>query len=75
MRRFENSTFPSITALMEGHEVEIPKLGGKEICLVWALKGKCSRTCKRKGMHKIYPRSVVTQIHSLMDACGVVADN
>jgi hypothetical protein len=75
MRRFEDSTFPSITALMEGHDVAIPQLGGKEICLVWALKGKCSRTCKRKGMHKSYPRAVVTQVHALLDTCGVVADN
>ncbi len=75
MRRFEGSSFPSITALMEGHDAEIPKLGDKEICLVWALKGKCSRTCKRKGMHKSYPRAVVTQIHALLDTCGVAADN
>jgi hypothetical protein len=75
MRRFEGSSFPSITALMEGHDAEIPKLGDKEICLVWALKGKCSRTCKRKGMHKSYPRAVVTQIHTLLDTCGVAVDN
>ena len=75
MRRFEDSTFPSVSAMMEGHEAEIPKLGGKEICLVWALKGKCSRTCKRKAQHKSYPRTVITQVHALLDTCGVVADN
>ena len=75
MRRFEDPASPSITALMEGHNVEIPKHGGKEICLVWALKGKCSSTCKRKAMHKSYPRSVVTQIHALLDACGLAADS
>jgi len=58
---------------MQGHNAEIPKHGGKEICLVWALKGKCQQNCK--CMHTSYPRSVVTQIHALLDTCGVVADN
>jgi hypothetical protein len=75
LKRFEDSTFPSITALMEGHDAAIPKLGGKEVCLVWALKGKCSGTCKRKAMHKSYPRSVVTQVHALLDTCGVAASS
>jgi hypothetical protein len=42
---------------------------------VWALKGKCSGTCKRKAMHKSYPRSVVTQVHALLDTCGVAASS
>jgi hypothetical protein len=75
MRRFEGSPFQSVTAMMDGHDAVIPKHSNKEICLVWALKGKCSSSCKRKAQHKAYPRSVVTQIHALMDACGVAADN
>ena len=75
LKPFEDSTFPSITALMEGHDAAIPKLGGKEVCLVWALKGKCSGTCKRKAMHKSYPCSVVTQVHALLDTCGVAASS
>ena len=75
MHRSETSPFSSVTAMMEGHEVEIPKISGKEICLVWALKGKCSKSCKRKAQHKSYPHSVITQIHGLMDTCGVIPGN
>ena len=75
LRRFDTSSFSSVTAMMEGHEVAVPKVGGKDICLVWALKGKCSRTCKRKAQHKTYSRAVVQDIHALLDTCGLAAGN
>ena len=61
--------------MMEGHKVQVPKIAGKDICLVWALKGKCSRTCKRKAQHKSYPRDVIKDIHELLDTCGVAGGN
>ena len=39
MRRFAQSDFQSISAMVEagGDEVSIPKLNDKDVCLVWAL--------------------------------------
>ena len=43
--RFANSGAATISALMNGHEVEIPKHAGNEVCLTWAIKGQCTRAC------------------------------
>ena len=75
LRRFETSSFSSVTVMMDGHEVQVPKIAGKDVCLVWALKGKYSRTCKRKAQHKSYPRDVIKDIHKLLDTCGVAGGN
>ncbi len=69
--RFRDSTHTSIGSLMEGHEVEIPKHQGREVCLTWALKGSCSANCRRAAAHTRYPASVNAKLHSLLDACGV----
>ena len=71
MRRFRSSGHPSISAMMQGHDAEIPKHSGKQVCLVWALKGECSASCKRKEQHVRYAPTTNKAIHSLMDACGV----
>ena len=77
MRRFAQSDFQSISAMVEagGDDASIPKLNDKDVCLVWALKGTCTRNCKRKSQHKPYGRSIVNGLHTLMDQCGVVASN
>jgi hypothetical protein len=71
MRRYRESGHTSIKALIGENTVEVPKIGGKEVCLSWALKGACSGNCKRKDQHKAYGRPVLQKIHDLMDACGV----
>ena len=58
--------------MTSGHESAIPKHGGKEVCLAWALKGACSATCRRKDMHVEYPPSVMTKLHAFLTTCGVV---
>jgi hypothetical protein len=75
LRRFRDSPHESVTAMMQGHDVRIPQLSGKDVCLVWALKGSCTKNCKRKAQHKAYPRTTVTALHELMDTCGVAGDN
>ena len=42
MARFQNSGFPTIQAMREGKDAAIPKHNNKEVCLNWALKGKCT---------------------------------
>ena len=71
MSRFAESGHSNITAMTRGHDVEFPKHGGKDVCLMWALKGECSSGCKRKANHVRYPRVVNDKIHQLMTTCGV----
>ena len=71
MERFRDCPHNSISAMLEGHDVNVPKHNGEAVCLTWALKGRCSASCKRKAQHVRYSRSVNQAIHSLMDSCGV----
>ena len=57
--------------MIGSNTVEVPKMGGKDICLSWALKGTCSGNCKRKDQHKTYSRDINQKLHALMTACGV----
>jgi hypothetical protein len=71
LARFKNCGHSSIGALLQGHEVDVPKNQGAPICLTWALKGACSNGCKRKDQHKTYSRTINQAIHALLDTCGV----
>jgi len=71
LARFEASPHNRVSDMMSGHDVAIPKHGGKDVCLVWALKGQCSTNCSRKDQHVRYSRDTVAKIHTLMDECGV----
>ena len=71
LTRFEGSGFSSVNAMLQGHEVEIPKHANKPVCLVWALKGRCSSGCRRKDQHVRYSRDTNSKLHALLDACGV----
>jgi len=74
LSRFAASGFPTMQKMMDGHEAQIPKHGGKDVCLVWALRGQCSTSCKRKDAHVRYPKGVVQKLHEFMDSCGVAND-
>jgi hypothetical protein len=71
MKRFRESEFTNITAMMEGKNVTIPKQGSKDVCLVWALKGECSAGCRRKEQHIRYSQTTLRSIHELLTKCGV----
>ena len=72
LSRFARSGHASISAMMDGKDAEIPSHRGNPVCLSWALKGRCSNSCKRKDQHVPYPQGVVTKLHELLDKCGVV---
>ncbi len=69
--RFRDSNHATITAMMQGHNAHIPKPGANPVCLVWALKGECSATCKRKAQHVRYSRDTSAKLHELLDTSGV----
>ena len=70
-RRFRESDFTTLSAMMDGKEVEIPKHNGKDVCLAWAIKGECSAGCRRAEQHVNYSRATLQKIGQLMTACGV----
>ena len=71
LRRFRDSEFTNITAMMEGRNVEIPKHAGSDVCLTWALKGECSAACRRKNQHTRYSQATNRAIGQLLTGCGV----
>ncbi len=71
LRRYRDSGHTSISRMMEGHEVTVPKHNNKPVCLVWALKGECSATCKRKNQHVRYSQATNEAISQLLSDCGV----
>ena len=73
MTRFRNSEFESISAMMDGRDVAIPKHAGKEVCLTWALKGECSSGCRRGEQHVPYSRSTNQKLGQFLTECGVPA--
>lgn len=73
MNRWAASGHGAITDMtaLKPATATIPQYKGKDICLQWFLKGKCSTTCKRSESHKRFGTDTLKQIHDLMDACGV----
>ena len=71
MSRFRDSNHSTISGMMEGHDVTVPKHAGKPVCLTWALKGECSSTCRRASAHARYSRDTIRAIHQLLTDCGV----
>jgi hypothetical protein len=71
LKRFKESGFTNISTMMDGKEVTIPKHSGKDVCLVWGLKGECSAGCKRKGQHVRYAQATNRALNELLTKCGV----
>ena len=71
VRRFKDSGHATISAMVGGRELEIPKHAGKDVCLVWALKGQCQANCKRKEAHVRYGRDTIGKLHELLTTCEV----
>ena len=69
--RFANSGHSTISAMVNGHNVTVPKHGGEPVCLTWALRGRCTTGCRRKATHVTYSQSINQKLHQLMDVCGV----
>ena len=73
LRRFRDSGHTTISGLMEGHNVEVPKHAGSDVCLTWALKGECTTGCRRAPVHKRYSRATNQAISALLTECGVAS--
>ncbi|MGL5814328.1 MAG: hypothetical protein ACRCYW_13515 [Aeromonas sp.] len=70
-RRYDASGHTSIGSLLGGRSVTVPKRGGKDICLTWALRGSCNSGCKRADNHVRYSVTINRAIGTILNECGV----
>ncbi|MGL4809114.1 MAG: hypothetical protein ACRC4O_10265, partial [Giesbergeria sp.] len=70
-RRYDASGHTSIGSLLGGRAVTVPKRGGKDICLTWALRGSCNSGCKRADNHVRYSVTINRAIGTILNECGV----
>ena len=78
-KHWEAVNFVSLNKMLEAKDsnatAPLPKLGDKGACLSWLIKGRCFNNCQRASTHKQAGATVVTTVHTLLDACGVPASN
>ena len=69
----------SITQLLQAYSGEgtptMPKMGDQMVCLSWILRGCCFDNCGRSSTHKQASSALITQVHALLDSCGVPPTN
>jgi hypothetical protein len=71
MKRFRDSEFSTVNAMIQGKNATVPKHNGKAVCMVWAFKGECSASCKRKDQHVKYSEATNRSLGQLLTKCGV----
>ena len=69
----------SITQLLQAYTGDgtlmVPKLGDQTVCLSWILRGWCFDNCGWASTHKQASSALITQVHALLDSCGVPPAN
>ena len=53
----------------------VPMMGDQTVCLSWILRGWCFDNCGQASTHKQPSSALVTQIHTLLDSCGIPPAN
>ena len=78
-KHWQASGHSTIAQLLQAHTGEgaapVPMVGDQPACLLWILKGRCFVNCPHVSTHKQASQALVTQVHSLLDACGVISSN
>jgi hypothetical protein len=78
-KRWQASGHGTIAQLLQAYTGEdtpsVPMMGDQPICLSWILKGRCFDNCARANTHKQASQTVLAQVHTLLDACGVAPSN
>ena len=70
IRRFESGEWATISDMLKDKEFTMPQHNGADVCLSWALKGRCTMGCKRANQHKTYNSTTNKAINQLLTACG-----
>ena len=74
MQRFRNSGHATISSLLGAKTVDAityPKHNGKDACLSWLLKGRCTTGCSRSASHVQPSNTVKVATHQILNDCGV----
>ena len=78
-KRWQASGHATITQLFQAHTSKgappVPMVRNQSVCLSWILKGHCFSNCPRTSTHKQASQALITQVHSLLDACGISPSN
>ena len=78
-KHWEVANIMSLNKMLEAKDpnatAPLPKFGDKEACLSWLIMGKCFDYCQHASTHKQVGATMVTQVHALLDACGIPASN
>ena len=78
-KHWQASGHGSITQLLQAHTSEgtppMPMMGDQVACLSWLLRGCCFDNCSHISTHKQASAAVITQVHTLLDACGMAPSN
>ena len=69
----------SITQLLQAYTSKgtptVPMMGDQPICLSWILRGCCFDNCTQANTHMQASQAVLTQVHTLLDACSMPSSN
>ena len=78
-KHWEAVNIVSLNMMLEAKDLNatapLPKLRDKDACLSWLIKGHCFDNCQCALTHKQAGATMVTAIHTLLDACRVPASN
>ena len=73
------SIHTSIAQLLQAYTGEgaptVPKMGDQMVCLSWILRGRCFDNCGQASTHKQPSLALLTQVHALLDSCGIPPAN
>jgi hypothetical protein len=71
VQRYKDGNFASVTSMVGSRNLPFPKHSGKEVCMIWALKGACNAGCKRAALHVRYGAATNKALHQFLTDCGV----
>ena len=78
-KHWEVANIVSLNKILEAKDLNatapLPKFRDKEACLSWLIKGRCFHNCQCASTHKQVGATMVTQVHTLLDACGIPASS
>ena len=80
-KHWEVANLVSLNKMLEAKDpnatTPLPKFGDMEACLSWLIKGRCFDNCQHVSMtHKQAGAAImVTQVHTLLNACGIPVSN
>jgi hypothetical protein len=70
-KRYKDTGSPALSVTMASNADKIPKAGNHEMCLSWALQGKCHTNCPCKSNHRDIGINATSRLHNFLDLCNI----